>query len=125
MIEPRNYGSRGSRRHRNGGRQHQSAVAAERKGPAGVEEQGTFIAGPPGTWEVLSSPPMNLVEDPVNDPWLAAVASCGCGNEDQGAVAVPPNEDASRLAKRYRWHTESSLGVAGLFTVSFIESTLA
>jgi hypothetical protein len=29
---------------------------AERRGPAGVEEQGTFIAGPPGTWEVLSDP---------------------------------------------------------------------
>src|SRR5215831_11735114 len=28
-----------------GGRQHRSAAVAEREGPAGVEEQGTFIVG--------------------------------------------------------------------------------
>jgi hypothetical protein len=30
---------------RNGGRQYRSAAVAERRGPAGVEEQGTFIVG--------------------------------------------------------------------------------
>jgi hypothetical protein len=86
VIEPRNYCSRGSRRRRKGGRQHRSAVVAERRGPAGVEEQGTFIVGPPGTWEVLSPPPMNPVwGSPVNNPWPIAVASCGYGNEVQGA----------------------------------------
>ena len=64
------------------------------------------------------------VEDPVNNPWLAAVASCGCGNEDQGAVAVPPNEDASRLAKRYRWHTESYYSASRGCSLSLLSNQL-
>jgi hypothetical protein len=34
---------------------------AERRGPAGVEEQGTFIVGFSRTWEVLSPPSINPV----------------------------------------------------------------
>jgi hypothetical protein len=41
----------------------------------------------------LSPPPMTPVwGSPVNNPWPAAVASCGCRNETQGAMAVPSNE---------------------------------
>src|SRR5690349_7743707 len=29
---------------------------------------------------------------PINNPWLAVVAPCGCGNEAQGAAAVPSSE---------------------------------
>jgi hypothetical protein len=45
VIEPRNYVHRGSRHRPNSGRQHRSAVVAERRGPAGVGEQGTFTVG--------------------------------------------------------------------------------
>jgi hypothetical protein len=55
-IEPRNCAHRGSRHCPISGRQDQSAVVAERRGPAGVGEHGTYIMGSPGTWEILSSP---------------------------------------------------------------------
>jgi hypothetical protein len=58
-IEPRNCAHRGSRHCPNCGRQHQSAAVAERRGPAGVGEHGTYTVGPPGTWEILSSPSEN------------------------------------------------------------------
>jgi hypothetical protein len=45
VIEPRKHNSRGSRHCREGGRQHRSAVVAEREDSAGVEEQGTFMMG--------------------------------------------------------------------------------
>jgi len=49
--------------------------------------------GPPGTWEVLSPPSMNpVLGNPVNNPWPAAIAPCVCGNEAQGAAAVPRSE---------------------------------
>jgi hypothetical protein len=63
---------------------------AERNGPAAIEEQGTFIVGSPGTREVLSSPSMKSgLGIAVNNSRTAAVASCDCGNEAQGAVTVP------------------------------------
>jgi hypothetical protein len=41
----------------------------------------------------LSSPPMKPVLGiPVNNPWPAATAPCLCGNETQGAAAVPRRE---------------------------------
>jgi len=69
-----------------GGRQHRSVAVAERGGPTGVEEQGTFTVGSSRTWEVLSPPSMNPVLGmPVNNSRPAAVASCSCGNETQDA----------------------------------------
>lgn len=51
------------------------------------------MVGSPGTWEILSPPSINPVwGSPVNNPWLAAVASCGCGSKAQGAAAVPRSE---------------------------------
>jgi hypothetical protein len=42
---------------------------------------------------VLPSPPINpVLESPVNNPKPPAVASCDCGNEAQGAAAVPRGE---------------------------------
>ncbi len=44
---------------------------------AGVEEQGTYTKGPPGTWEI-SSLPIDVREgSPVNKPRLAHVALDG------------------------------------------------
>ena len=66
---------------------------AERQGPAGVEEQGTFIVG---SSRNLGGPVVSANEpgvgSPVNNPWLAVVAPCDCGNEAQGVAAVPPSE---------------------------------
>ena len=59
---------------------------AERGGPAGVEEQGTFIVGSSrNLGDPVASANESGVGSPVNNPWLAAVASCGCENEAQGA----------------------------------------
>jgi hypothetical protein len=59
---------------------------AERNGPTGVEEQGTFIMG---FSRNLGGPVTSANEsgwgNPVNNPMPAAVASCSCGNETQGA----------------------------------------
>ena len=59
---------------------------AERNGPAGVEEQGTFIVG---FSRNLGAPVVSVNESglgiPVNNSRPAAVASCGCGSEAQGA----------------------------------------
>jgi hypothetical protein len=69
------------------------AVVAERRGPAGVEEQGTFIVG---SSRNLGGPVVSVNESglgiPVNNSQPAAGASCGCGNEAQGASAVPRSE---------------------------------
>jgi hypothetical protein len=66
---------------------------AERNGPAGVEEQGTFIVG---FSRNLGGPVVSVNESglgiPVNNSRPAAVASCSCGNKAQGAVAVPRSE---------------------------------
>jgi hypothetical protein len=63
---------------------------AERNGPSGVEEQGTFIVG---SSRNLGGPVASANESgvgiPVNNSRPATGASCGCGNEAQGAVAVP------------------------------------
>src|SRR6516225_10047776 len=61
--------------------------------PPGSKSRARSYWGSPGTWEVLSSPSMNPVLGiPVNNSRPAAGASCGCGNEAQGAVAVPRSE---------------------------------
>ena len=77
---------RGSRRFPIGGRQHQSAVAAERGDPTGVGEQGTFTAR---SSRNLGGPVVSVNESglgmPVNNSRPAAVASCSCGNETQDA----------------------------------------
>ena len=69
------------------------AVAVEHNGPAGVEEQGTFILG---FSRNLGGPVVSVYESglgiPVNNSRPAAGASCGCGNEAQGAAAVPRSE---------------------------------
>ena len=76
---------------------------AERNGPAGVEEQGTFILG---FSRNLGGPVVSVNESglgiPVNNSRPAAVASCSCGNETQGAVAVPRSEgnEASRKGRQ-------------------------
>jgi hypothetical protein len=66
---------------------------AERNGPSGVEEQGTFIVG---SSRNLGDPVVSVDESgwgtPVNNSRPAAVASCGCGNEAQGAAAVRRSE---------------------------------
>ena len=71
----------------------ESAAVAERKGPAGVEEQGTCILG---FSRNLGGPVVSVSESglgiPVNNSRPAAVASCGCGNEAQGAATVPWRE---------------------------------
>ena len=68
----------------------ESAAAAERRGPAGVEEQGTFTGG---FSRNLGGPTASVDEPvlgiPVNNPWPAAITPCACGNEAQGAAAVP------------------------------------
>ena len=55
---------------------------AERNGPAGVEEQGTFILR---SSRNLGGPVASVEEPvlgiPVNNPWPAAVAPCVCGSE--------------------------------------------
>jgi hypothetical protein len=43
-----------------------------------------------------------VLGSPVNNPWPAAIAPCVCGNEAQGAAAVPPSEgnEATREARQ-------------------------
>ena len=83
----------GSRRFPFGGRQHRSAVVAERGGPTGVGEQGTFTVGfSRNLGDPVVSANESGVGSPVNNPRSAAVASCDCGNEAQGAAAVPRSE---------------------------------
>src|SRR6516162_7658652 len=69
-----------------GGRQHRSVAVAERGGPTGVEEQGTFTVG---SSRNLGGPVVSVNESglgmPVNNSRPAAVASCSCGNETQDA----------------------------------------
>src|SRR5580700_10334408 len=90
----------GVRRRPNSERQHRSAVVAERRGPAGVEEQGTFIAG---SSRNLGGPVVSVKEtgfgDPVNNPRPAAVAPCGRGSEVQGALAVPRSEETKQRGR--------------------------
>jgi len=80
---------------------------AERRGPAGVEEQGTFIVG---FSRNLGGPVVSANESgvgiPVNNSRPAVVASCGCGNETQGATAVPPSE-----RNEARWKGRQEVGV--------------
>ena len=85
VIEPRNQHRGGSRRCPLSGRQHRSAAVAERGGPAGVEEQGTFI--------VRSS--RNL-GGPV-----VSVERTGCGESGEqplacGCCALRPQERSPR-----------------------------
>jgi hypothetical protein len=83
-----------------GGRQHRSAAVAERNGPAGVEEQDTFTVG---SSRNLGGPVVSVNEagmgTPVNNPGPAAVASCGCRNEAQGAWRY---RDAKETKRRGR-----------------------
>ena len=59
---------------------------AERRGPAGVEEQGTFIVGSSRNLGApVASVDKPVLGSPVNNPRPAAAASCVCGNEAQGA----------------------------------------
>jgi hypothetical protein len=68
-------------------------AVAERRGLAGVEEQGTFIVGfSRNLGGPVASANESGVGSPVSNPWPAAVASSGCGNEAQGAAAVPQSE---------------------------------
>jgi hypothetical protein len=71
----------------------ESVAVAERNGPAGVEEQGTLTLG---FSRNLGGPVASVSESglgiPVNNSRPAAVALCGCGNETQGAAAVPRSE---------------------------------
>jgi hypothetical protein len=77
----------------------------KRRGPAGVEEQGTFIVGSSrnlGDPVVSANGP--VWRSPVNNPWLVAVASCE--NEAQGAAGVPPSE-----GNEARWEGRQEVGV--------------
>jgi hypothetical protein len=83
-----------------GGRQHRSAAVAERNGPAGVEEQGTFTVG---SSRNLGGPVVSVNEagmgTPVNNPGPAAVASCGCRNEAQGAWRYREAKETKRRGR--------------------------
>ena len=68
------FGNRGSRRRPNGGRQNRSAAVAERRGPAGVKEQGTFIVG---FSRNLGGPVVSVEETGLGESGEQPLA-CGC-----------------------------------------------
>jgi hypothetical protein len=58
---------------------------AERRGPAGVEEQGTFIVGfSRNLGGPVASVDESGVGNPVNNPWPTGVAPCARGSKTRG-----------------------------------------
>lgn len=115
VIEPRNYGSRGSRRRRKRGRQHRSAAVAERRGPTGVGEQGTHAKG---LFRNLGDPVVSVDESgwghPVTSPWPVSVVFTPTG-ANKSTATVPGNEGNEGQTGRSTERSRLALGGAAIY----------
>ena len=72
----------------------------ERKGPAGVEEQGTFIVG---FFRNLGGPVVSVDEpglgNPVNNPWPTGVAPCARGSKTRGGRRYREAKETKRRGR--------------------------